>query len=131
MKPPSTLQSQLLKTREYAMIMLDLIDKILDQNALSIPMFVIITLFFESGPWRNNRLGFFVGDELQKIVRIIRFVGQQAVKRVTVYQSFSLDAIMPLSSGQNDAQRIPQRIHTNVDFGAEAATAVRPGTCSA
>lgn len=86
-------------------------------------MFVIFTLLFAPGSWRNNRLGLFVGNELQKIVRIIRFVGQQTVKRVTVYQGFGLGAIMPLSSGQNEAQGIPQRIHTNVDFGAEAAAA--------
>ena len=86
-------------------------------------MFVIFTLLFAPGSWRNNRLGLLVGNELQKIVRIIRFVGQQTLKRVTVYQGFSLRAIMSLSSGQNEAQGIPQRIHTNVDFGAEATAA--------
>jgi hypothetical protein len=103
--------------------MLDLIDKTLDQMAFFIPMFVIITQLFAPDPWRNNRLGLFVGNQQQKIVRITRFVGQQAVKRVIVCQCLSLGSIMPLSSGQNETQRIPQRIHTNVDFGAEATAA--------
>ena len=90
--------------------------------ALFVPMFVIFTLLFAPGSWRNNRLGLFVGNELQKIVKIIRFVGQQPVKRVTIYQSFGLGAIMPLSSSQNEAQGIPQRIHANVNFCTEATT---------
>mgnify|MGYP005758379221 CR=1 FL=1 len=103
--------------------MLDFVDKTLDQVALLVVMFVIFTLLCAIGSRWNNGLSLFLSNELQNLVRIVRFIGQQTLKQVTIYQGSSLSAIMSLAASQNKAQGVAQRIHSNVDLSAEPAAA--------
>ena len=62
---------QLLKSREDASIMLDLVYETLHQMALFVPMFVILALLLPIGSWRYDCLSLMSGDELQEVVKII------------------------------------------------------------
>ena len=89
-----------------------------------VKMLIIIAEFLTFCPWRNNRFGFVLFDnELDKIVGIIAFVGNQALKIEVEDQRFRLSDVVTLSSGQNKAERIAQSINTDVNFGTEATFA--------
>lgn len=110
--------------------MLDFVHKTRHQMALFVDMFVIFALRFAIFTWRDDGLHFFFSKELQKIIRIIRAVRNQAFKFKISNQGFGLGHIMPLTSGQPKAQRVAQTIHIDMDFGAKATSAAPQGLFS-
>ena len=104
--------------------MLDLIDKTFNQMPFLVKIRIIIAQFLTFGSGRNNYFGFVLfDDELDKIVGIIAFVGNQPLKIKVDDQRFGLRDVITLTSGQNKAQRIAQTVDTDVNFGTEATFA--------
>jgi len=64
---------------------------------------------------------------LDKVVRIIRPVGNDLLTHKIGQQLMSLSNVMPLATGQSETQRVAQSIHAHVDFGAEATSAASQG----
>jgi hypothetical protein len=109
--------------------MLDFVEKTFDQMTLLVQMLVIITLLFAIFSGRDDRLGLFLSNFLQKRVRIIGAVGNRPLEPEVCYQIFSLCDVMPLPARQKKAQWIAQGVYTGVDFGAESASATPESLC--
>src|SRR3989304_4532281 len=103
--------------------MLDFIDEKLRQMTLLVPVFVIIPALFPVLPRRNDHFSPSFEEYLEKIICVIRAIGNQALKIQLGHQSCRLRDVMPLTTGQAKAQRISQSIDTHMDFGAEPASA--------
>ena len=104
--------------------MLDFVDETFNQMPFFVKMQVILAQFLAFGSGRNNRFGFVLFDDKpDKIIGIIGFIGNQPLKIKVEDQPFALSDVISLTPGQNKAQRIAQRIDTDVNFGAEAAFA--------
>ena len=98
--------------------------------ALLVEMFIISPRFSPLGPRRNNHLGFSFQDQPDEIISIIGHIGNQVFKLEALDQCFGLSDLVPLSSGQDQAQRIAQPIDTQMNFGAEPASTVAQGLFS-
>jgi hypothetical protein len=74
--------------------------------------------------WRDH--GGFPG-RLQRLddplVRVVSFVREQRFRCHPRHQRIRPGEVVDLPGGQQDRQRITQRVHQNVDFGAQAAFA--------
>lgn len=103
--------------------MLDFIDETLRQMTLLVPVFVIISTLFTILPGWNDYFGPAFAEYVEKLLCVIRAVGNQAFKIQFGHQSCRLSNVMPLATRQAKAQGIPQGIHTHVDFGTEPASA--------
>lgn len=84
-----------------------------------VKVFVIIAWFCATFSGRYYRFGFFLGNDLQKIIRIIGAIRNQALEFIARNQIFRLRNVMPLPSRQQETQRVAQGIYIDVDFGAE------------
>ena len=93
--------------------MLNLVDETLHQVPFFIPMFVVFTLLLAIGSWWNHRFSPLLGNKLQNLVSIIRFVRQNSVIVVAIEQGFSLRGVMRLTRSQNEAQKITQGVNAN------------------
>ena len=101
--------------------MLDFVDETFNQMPFFVKMDIILAQFLAFGSRRNNHLGFVLfDDQPNKIIGIIRFIGNQALKIKINDQCFALGDVVALTSGQNKAQGIAQTVDTDVNFGAEA-----------
>ena len=104
--------------------MLDFIDETFNQMPFFVKMHIILAQFLAFGSGWNNGFGFVLfDDQPDKIIGIIGFVGNQSFKIKGGNQLFALGDVISVTTGQNKAQRIAQRIDTDVNFGAEAAFA--------
>ena len=80
---------------------------------------IIFTRFF--GPlmrW-NNRFSSLSNDPLDKVIRRIASVGNDMLTGVALQQLLGLGNVMALTGCQDEAQRIPQSVHGDMDFRAE------------
>ena len=118
---------QFFKSRKETPVMLNFIEETFDQMPLLIPVPIIHTLFFAIFSGRYDRFCFFLGDLLQKGIRVIGAVGNHTVGFIACNQIFSLGDVMPLPSSQKKAQWITQSIDYSMDFGAEPAPASTKG----
>ena len=109
--------------------MLDFADKALNQMSLPITPLVVLTRRFGVSLRRDHCFRTAGGDFIQKIVRAVAAVGQHILELKVNNQIVCFDNIMALSSGQIQAQRIAQAIHSHMDFGAEAASTASQGLC--
>ena len=101
--------------------MLDFVDETFNQMPFFVKMYIILAQFLAFGSGRNNRFGFVLFDDKpDKIIGIIRFIGNQPLKIKVGDQRFGLSDVSSLATGQNKAQRIAQGIDTDVNFGTEA-----------
>lgn len=107
--------------------MLDFIDETLCQMTLLVPVFVILPALFPVLPRWNNDFGLNLVDHLDKLLGIIRTIGDQAFKIKLSDQVCCLRDVMPLSTRQTKTQRISQSIHAYMDFGGEAAATAAKG----
>ena len=113
-----------LKSRKDPAEMLDFVDETFNQMSFFVKMHIILAQFLAFGSRRNNRFGFVLfNDKPDKIIGIIRFVGNQPLKIKVDDQCFTLSDVVSLTTGQNKAQRIAQTIDTDVNFGTETAFA--------
>ena len=115
---------QFLKSRKDPAEILDFVDETFNEMPFFVKMHIILAQFLAFGSRRNNRFGFVLfNDKPDKIIGIIRFIGNQPLKIKVDNQGFTLSDVVPLTTGQNKAQRITQTIDTDVNFGTEAAFA--------
>ena len=103
--------------------MLDFVDETFCQMTLLVPVFVIIATLFTVLSWWNDNFSSCIQDQLEKILCIIRTVGNQAFKIQFGHQACRLCDVMSLATGQAKAQRIPQCIDAYVDFGTKPTSA--------
>ena len=87
--------------------MLDFVDKTLHQMAFFVKMLVIGAWLLTFGSWRNNNFSFvFFDDEVDKVIRIIAFIGNQPRKIKVNHQRLGLSNIVSLPGRQNKTQGI-------------------------
>ena len=104
--------------------MLDFVDETFNQMPFFVKMHIIFTQFLAFGSGRNNSFSFVLfDDQPDKIIGIVRLIGNQPLKIEVDDQRFALSDVISVTTGQNKAQRIAQRIDTDVNFGTEAAFA--------
>ena len=101
--------------------MLDFVKETFDQMPLLAQMAVIFSLFFAFLARRDYRFCFFVCNQDQELLRIIRAIRDHALK--ISKQAFRLGNIVTLSAGQQKAQRVAQSIYAGMDLRAESAPA--------
>ena len=99
--------------------MFDFVEETLHQMPLLVPMFIVLTLVFPVFAGRDDCFRPFFGDYFQQISRIIRPIGDHALKFKACQQIFGLGDVMALPARQQKAQRVAQRIDIYVDFGAK------------
>ena len=115
---------QFFKSRKDPTKILDFVDETFNQMAFFVKMHIILAQFLAFGSGRNNRFGFILFDDKpDKIIGIIRFIGNQSLKIKVGDQRFALSDVVSLPPGQNKAQRIAQSVDTDVNFGTEATFA--------
>ena len=107
--------------------MLDLVDEALHQVTLSVYMLIVLPPHLAVGPGWNYRDCSAVPDDLEEIIGVLCPVCNHMVTGVLSYQSLCLGDVMDLSCCQLESQRVPQAIHTHVDFGAEPCSAAAKG----
>ncbi len=103
--------------------MLDFVEKTFNQVALLVQMVIIFPWFFAVLAGRDHCFGWFHCNPVQKFFRVIRAVGNHSLKIKFCNQVIRLGDIVTLTSGQEKAQRVAQRIYAGVDLGAEPAPA--------
>ena len=101
--------------------MLDFIDEPLDQVALRIELSVIADRLRSSAARGNNRLSLGLCNSSTKEIRVVALVGEQAIKSKAADQLLCVADIMRLARAQNEAHRVPECVHADVDLGAQAA----------
>ena len=114
---------KLIKTGEDPPEKLDLVHETLGQMAFLVNVLIIVTRLPAIRAGRDNRRRPTRKNALDKVVRIIRPVGNDVLTHKIGQQIVGLGDVMALPAGQPETQRVIQGIHTYVDFGAEAAPA--------
>ena len=103
--------------------MFDFTDEALHQMTFFVEMFIILSAFFAVFTRRNNCFSLFFSDEKEKLLSIIRFVGNNTFEFIADDQGFCLCDVVPLTTSQQKAQWVAQRINIHMDFGAETTSA--------
>lgn len=86
-------------------------------------MLIVVTLYGAIFLWRNDSLSTGFIDYLEESVGIVASIRNHAIEQIGLDQCFGLSGIMPLATGQYEAQWVTQRINKDVNLGAESATA--------
>jgi hypothetical protein len=114
----------LIVTRRDGAELLDPTEEVLDQMTSHIQRFVVRSGALSVLFWRNHG-GF--PDRLQRLdhplVRVVSFVREQHFRFHPGHQRIRPGEVVDLPGGQDDFQRITQRVRQNVDFGAQATFA--------
>ena len=110
----------LIVTRCDGAELLDPTEEVLDQMTSHIPCFIVCSGALSVLFWRDHG-GF--PSRLQRLddplVRVVSFVREQRFRFHPGHQRIRPGEVMDLSGSQHDFQRITQRVHQNVDFGAQ------------
>ena len=114
---------KLVKAREDAAVLLDLVDEAFDQVALSIQMSVKVASLCSVLAGRNDRNSAHLLDLFNELVGVIASVSDYEVGFSAFDESRTLGHVMGLSSSEQEVQGIAQGIHAGVDLGAEATSA--------
>src|SRR5271163_4191072 len=101
--------------------MLDLVEEPLDQISLLVDVLVVRDGSRSgTGGW-NHGLGTGLCNAAAKAIGVKAPVPQQLVERQTADQILRLHDVVYLACGQNEANRIAERIHACIDLRAQAA----------
>jgi len=95
--------------------------KTLDKMPLFINMPVIVLRFFPVGTRRDDRDNSAFSQMLPERVTVKPFIGGNCVWLEAGYQRLCLSHIVTLPRSQNESEGIPEGIHDDMNFGAEAA----------
>ena len=77
--------------------MLDFVDETFNQMSFFVKMHIIFAQFLAFGSGRNNCFGFVLfDDQPDKIIGIVRFIGNQPLKIEVDDQRFALSDVVPL-----------------------------------
>lgn len=89
---------------------------------LLVQFLVIFAALGSIDSWRDDRHGVAGEDERDEVVTVVSFVGNHVFAVKVLYQGFGLGYIMPLTTGQQQVQRIAQAVYQDVDLTAEPAS---------
>lgn len=103
--------------------MLDFVEETFDQVPLLIQMKVVFTRFCAVFTRRDNRFSFFLGNQVQEFLRVIRTIRDHPLEIKIGNQTFGLGDIVTLPTGQQKPKWIAQSIYAGVDLGAEPTPA--------
>ncbi len=104
--------------------MLDLVDETFDEMSFFVNMFVVIARVFASGSRRNDGFGLvFFNYESYEIVGVISLVAEQPFEVKADCQCLSLQDVMLLPRGKDEAQRIAETVDGCMNFCAETSSA--------
>ena len=105
--------------------LLDLGEEVLNQMARCIELSVIVARRGPVGSWRDH-CGLARGRQRLKDARVgvERLVGDQRVGFHGGQQVVRPDQVMCLAAGQEEANRVAQRVDQGVDLGAQSAARV-------
>jgi hypothetical protein len=101
--------------------MLDFVDEPLNQIAVPVDVLVIWDGLRSSTDRGDHGLRTSFCDSGAKAIRVKALISEQVLERKTTDQVFGLDDVMHLPWGQNEADRIADGIHANVDLRTQAA----------
>jgi hypothetical protein len=90
-------------------------------------MTVILSLLHAIGFGRDNGLNFALRKVLQHMIGVIAFVGQHRIGFESFYQCLRMRHIADLSTTEQTAQWVAQRIDCRMDFGAQPAPGAAKG----
>lgn len=103
--------------------MLDFVEETFDQMTLLVQMVIVFSLFFAVLARWDHRFCFFLRNQAQEFIRVIRAIRNDPLKIKLRNQIVRLGDVMALPAGQQKTQRVAQGIYTGVDLGAEPAPA--------
>lgn len=113
--------AELVVSRRDASELLDSANESLDQVATVVQMSIEYTRVESMGAWRNDRLAFLLSNGGNEGVRIVAFVGNDALRRLLLDQRASQFNVGNLAGGEYHPQRIAQGVHGRVHVGAQPA----------
>jgi len=96
--------------------------KTLDFVAFFVQVFIVRALNFAVLFWRDNAQSATFRDMRDNFICIVALVSQKRFINLVFNQGYCLLAIGGLARGQDEIQRIAERIAQPVNFGAEATT---------
>ena len=101
--------------------MFDFVHETFDQMTHLVGMPIGISLNQPIFLSRNNSFSVVLGDKLKDFVTVIAPVSQNSFEIKAFQQGNGLGGVRPLSSGQQQAQGVVQRINGDMDFCAKFA----------
>ena len=101
--------------------MLDLVDEALNQVPLTIQVLIITSLLKAILLWRNHSLNAFGRERFDQCIRVVAFVSDQCLRLKAFNQGSSLRAVVTLTCGQDEAQRIAKCINGDMYLGRKSA----------
>lgn len=102
--------------------MFDPCEEALDQIAILVQMRILESEFLAIGTRRDDRSGTTGLDPLDQGIGVAALVGEDRIGSDACNPIGGALDIGDLTSTQNQSQRIAQRIHCSVDFGAQSAS---------
>ena len=113
--------SELLVSRSDAAKLLEPIEESLDKVSGLVTMPIDGTLRGSITPRGNNCLGASFLDDVDQLVTIVAFVGHDSTGVDVLNERSTLCDICDLAPGENQPQRIAQRIDTGMNLGGQSA----------
>jgi hypothetical protein len=110
---------EVVKTREHTTEMLDCVDETFDQVSFSIQPAVIRALGLRPLMRGNDRFRAALSNMFNQGLRGVASVSNHRVGVQSCQQGRRLGNVVGLSAGQGQPQRIAQRIHHNMNVGAQ------------
>lgn len=114
---------EFVKTGENTPEPLDFVEKAFDQMALFVQMLVVVTGLGAILAGRNDRNGTHISNQLNEVIVVKGFVGNDIVTAMTLEQSRSLGDVMALSPGEYEVERVSECINDDMKLGAKATSA--------
>ena len=115
--------SKLVKARKDPTVVLQLVDEALHQMPLAIPMAVILSLLFRSRMRWDHRFCSALNHPFNQLLPSIAPISDHPLEAQSCQQGWRVRTVVALTCCQEQAQRIAQPVHQNMQFGAEAASA--------
>jgi hypothetical protein len=101
--------------------LLDLVDEAFNQMSFTIQVPIIFALYKAILFRRNHYFDAFGGHGFNQSVRVVTFIRNQYLRLEVFNQHRCLWAVMALACREQQAQRIAQSIHGDVNLGGKAA----------
>ena len=101
--------------------MLDLVDEPLDQIALPVEVLVVWDGFRSRTTRRDHGLSVDLSNFTAESIGVIAHVSEQVVEGDAADQVLGLADVMHLACGQDEANRIAEGVHADIDLRAQAA----------
>ena len=113
--------SEFVVARGDASELLDAAEETLDQIATLVDMPIEGARVESVGAWRDDRLAALLGNDAHEGIGVVTLVGDDELGRLVLDQCCRLLNIRDLACREDDAQRIAQGIHGNMQLGRQSA----------